>query len=81
MIDNCVDIFGDDDHNICDYSQKRSHDINTLVNTAGKSPALRKAIDGHSVKTPNANTDELKISSAYIHNIYIYISTHIYILS
>ena len=41
MIDNFVDIFGEDDHNICDDSQKRSDDIKTTVNTAGKSKALK----------------------------------------
>ncbi|GAB1287486.1 Predicted gene 1527 [Apodemus speciosus] len=34
MIDNCVDIFGEDDHIICDDSQKSSDDIKTTVNTA-----------------------------------------------
>ena len=41
MIDNFVDIFGEDDHIICDNSQKRSDDIKTTVNTAGKSKALK----------------------------------------
>ena len=41
MIDNFVDIFGEDDHIICDNSQKRSDDIKTSVNTAGKSKALK----------------------------------------
>ncbi|XP_052036736.1 rho GTPase-activating protein 20-like isoform X5 [Apodemus sylvaticus] len=34
MIDNFVDIFGEDDPIICDNSQKRSDDIKTTVNTA-----------------------------------------------
>ncbi len=36
MIDNCVDIFGEDEHTMCDNSKKRSDDKKTSVNTAGK---------------------------------------------
>lgn len=66
MIDNFVHIFGEDDHLISDNSQKTSDDIKTSENIAGKSPALKKAIDGHSEKNSNANTDKLRISSASI---------------
>ena len=41
MIDNYVDIFGDEDHIICDHNQKRSDDIKMSVNTAGKSPVIK----------------------------------------
>ena len=58
MIDNFAHIFGEDDHIICDNSQKTSDDIKTSGNTAGKSPGLKKAIDIHSEKTSNANTDK-----------------------
>ena len=64
MINNYIDIFGEDDHIICDHNQKRSDDIKSSVNTASKSPVVKKAIDGHSGKTSNANTEELKILSA-----------------
>ena len=62
MIDSCGDIFGDGDHIICNDNQKRSDDIKTSLNSAGKSPVLNKAIDGHSGKISNA-IKELKISS------------------
>jgi hypothetical protein len=42
VIDNCGDIFGDNDHIICNDNQKRSDDIKTLLNSAGKSPAMNK---------------------------------------
>lgn len=64
MIDNCVDIFGDDYYIICNDIQKSSDDIKTSVNNAGKSPVKSKAIDGHSRKSSNASTEKLKISSA-----------------
>jgi hypothetical protein len=54
MIDNCEDIFGDYDHIIYTDNQKSSDDIKTSLNSAGKSPVLNKAIDGHSGKTSNA---------------------------
>jgi hypothetical protein len=62
MIDNCEDIFGDDGRIICNDNKKRSDDIKTSLNSAGKSPVLNKAIDGHSGKISNA-IKELKISS------------------
>lgn len=43
MIDNCVDIFGDDYYIICNDIQKSSDDIKTSVNDAGKSPVKSKA--------------------------------------
>ena len=64
MIDNCVDIFGEDEHTMCDNSKKRSDDKKTSVNTAGKYLLWKKTMDGHSEKTSIANTDKLKISSA-----------------
>ena len=42
MIDNYVDIFGGEDHIIGDHNQKRSDDIKMSVNTAGKSPVIKK---------------------------------------
>ena len=50
MIDNYVDIFGDEDHIICDNNKKRSNDLKMSVNTADKSAVIKKAIDGHSGK-------------------------------
>ncbi|GAB1303368.1 hypothetical protein APTSU1_001861300 [Apodemus speciosus] len=35
MIDNYVDIFGDEHRFICDHNQKRSDDKKMSVNTAG----------------------------------------------
>ncbi|XP_052025514.1 uncharacterized protein LOC127673799 [Apodemus sylvaticus] len=35
MIDNYVDIFGDEDHIICDHNQKSSDDKKMSINTAG----------------------------------------------
>ena len=63
MIDNCEDIFGDYDHIIYTDNQKSSDDIKTSLNSAGKSPVLNKAIDGHSGKTSNA-IEEWKFSLA-----------------
>lgn len=62
MIDNCEDIFGDYVHIIYTDNQKRSDDIKTSLDSAGKSPVLNKDIDDHSGKTSNA-IEELKISS------------------
>jgi hypothetical protein len=64
MTDNCLDIFGEDDHTTCNGNQKRSDDIKTSINTAGKSPARNKTIDGQSGKTSNDNIEKLNISSA-----------------
>ncbi|XP_031232121.1 rho GTPase-activating protein 20-like isoform X2 [Mastomys coucha] len=53
MIDNCVDIFGDDD--VC------LKDIQMKSDTAGKSPVTKKTKNGHSGKTCDKKT--LKIAS------------------
>ena len=42
MIDNYIDIFGDEDDMICDHNQKGSDDIKMSVNPAGKSPVIKK---------------------------------------
>ena len=42
MIDNYVDIFGDEDHIICDHNQKSSDDKKMSINTAGKSPVIKQ---------------------------------------
>jgi hypothetical protein len=43
MIDNYVDIFGKDDNIICNDNQKRSDDIKSSANTAGKSLIMKKS--------------------------------------
>nr|XP_034357408.1 rho GTPase-activating protein 20-like isoform X1 [Arvicanthis niloticus] len=55
-IDNCVDIFGDDDDDIT-YK-----DIQNESDTAGELPVIKEAIDGQSGKTYN-NAEKFKISS------------------
>ncbi|XP_076775948.1 rho GTPase-activating protein 20-like [Arvicanthis niloticus] len=41
MIDNNIDVLGDDDSTICNDIQKRSDDIMMSLNTAGKSPVMK----------------------------------------
>ena len=67
MIDNYVDIFGDEDHIICDNNKKRSNDLKMSVNTAGKSAVIKKSHRWSQWETLNANTAELKISSTAPH--------------
>ncbi|XP_052023590.1 STAM-binding protein-like [Apodemus sylvaticus] len=48
MIDNYVDIFGDEDHIICDNNKKRSNDLKMSVNTAvEKGRGLRQVVLPH----------------------------------
>ena len=61
---NYVDIFGDEDHIICDNNKKKSNDLKMSVNTADKSAVIKKKSHRWSQwETLNANTAQLKISS------------------
>ena len=42
MIDNYVDIFGDEYRIMCNHNPKRSDNKKMSVNTAGKSPVIIK---------------------------------------
>ncbi|XP_028638740.1 rho GTPase-activating protein 20-like [Grammomys surdaster] len=42
MIDKNVDVLGDDDTTICKDIQKRSDDLKMSLNTAGKSPVMKR---------------------------------------
>ncbi|XP_063138954.1 rho GTPase-activating protein 20-like isoform X4 [Rattus norvegicus] len=69
MIDNCQELFGENDNIFCEDNQK-SYDINLssdTLNTSGKATLMIETIDDHDVKTSKANTKELEMSSAVPH--------------
>lgn len=69
MIDNCQELFGENDNIFCEDNQK-SYDINLssdTLNTSGKETLMIETIDDHNVKTSKANTKELNMSSAVPH--------------
>lgn len=69
MIDNCQELFGENDNIFCEDNQK-SYDINLssdTLNTSGKATLMIETIDDHDVKTSKAITKELEMSSAVPH--------------
>ncbi|GAB1287383.1 Predicted gene 1527 [Apodemus speciosus] len=69
VIDNYVDIFGEDDHIICDDSQKRSDDMKTSVNTAeGTMKSLQHITfhNGNFLMTEEATMNKKKFKIKYI---------------
>nr|XP_034343616.1 uncharacterized protein LOC117696759 [Arvicanthis niloticus] len=60
MIDNNVDVLGDDDSTICNDIQKISDGIMMSLNTAGRTDQLQKDFD--SLRVPGARKAKVKVS-------------------